>query len=182
MGKHGVHDGTNLAVDEWWQGQRPPRVGSACQQLQCRQAIRGYRDDRSLATAATLAEYASVEHPEGDPAPAFDTGAAFGASHERRRMADQPEHGQLGVRDQCPHEAVGEFSCRGVVIMGRTRCRECSQRGVGDIEQFRLRIAVRGERVEQFSDIHAAEKRCLAPSDPKSMLETGFRQQVERIG
>ncbi len=53
---------------------------------------------------------------------------------------------------------------------------------MGDIEQFRLRIAICGERVEQFSDIHAAEKRCLAPSNPKPMFETGFRQQVERIG
>jgi hypothetical protein len=97
-------------------------------------------------------------------------------------MADQPEHGQLSVRDQRSHEAVRKFIRGSVLIMGRTRGREYSQRGTSDIEQFRLRITIRGERVEQFSDIHAAEKRCLAPSDPKPMLETGFRHQVEGIG
>jgi hypothetical protein len=182
VGKHRVHDGTYLTVDEWRQGERPPRVGRSRQQSQRRETVRGDRNHGTLATTAPLAEHAAVEHSESDPAASGDRSATLGTSQERRRVPDKPEHGQFGVRDQCPHEAVGEFVRPRIWIMVKPGGGECSQGGMCDIEQFRLRIAIRSERIEQFGDIHAAEKRRLAPANPKPMLETGFRHQIERIG
>jgi len=72
MGKHRVHDGTHLAVDRRRQGERPPRIGGACQESQCRHAIGGDRDDGMLASATPLAQDAAVEHAKRDAATGGD--------------------------------------------------------------------------------------------------------------
>ena len=120
MGKHGIHDGTHLAVDGCRQSQRLPGVGGGSQETQGREAVSRNGDDRSLAATALLAEHTTIQHAKRESNAVGDGAAAFGASHERRRVTDQPEHGQFGVRDQSPHMAVRQFVRDGFLIMGMT--------------------------------------------------------------
>jgi hypothetical protein len=120
MGKHCVHDGTHLAVDRRRQAQRFPRVRGSCQEPECRHAIGGDRDDGMLASATPLAEDAAVEHAKRNATTRGNWSTAFGAPHERLRVAEKHEQRQFGVCKECPHDAVGKF-VRGVGwIMGNT--------------------------------------------------------------
>ena len=122
MGKHGIHDGTHLAVDGWRQGQRLPRIGGGSEETQGREAIGRNGDDRSLAATALLAEHTTIQHAERESTTVGNGSAAFSTSHERRRVTDQPEHGQFGVRDESPHVVVRQVVRDGVLIMGMTGC------------------------------------------------------------